>query len=126
MLGALWALWHAPLRWPYSPEENIGFGFWVVAGAFILTWVYNCTGGSLLPVLLLHASVDMVPSIIPPRTETEVLLYYGLTCLTALFLVWHSPNLGDHPQPHGLGPSGEGSPATLVHHERQRARRRWP
>ncbi len=69
ILGVLWGLWHLPLF--LIPGYNgAGTGFvgisvpfiaFVIAAtamAFIFTWVFNNTRGSLLLAMLLHASVN--------------------------------------------------------------------
>lgn len=69
ILGVLWGLWHLPLF--LIPGYNgagsdfvgitvpfIGFVIAVTAIAFIFTWVFNNTRGSLLLAMLLHASIN--------------------------------------------------------------------
>jgi membrane protease YdiL (CAAX protease family) len=69
LLGALWAFWHLPVY--LVPGYNgagtsfagiiIPFVEFVISGmaiAVIFTWVFNNTRGSLLLVMLLHASLD--------------------------------------------------------------------
>ncbi len=58
LLGLLWAFWHLP-NLVLQPNGAATFGLWFLAtmvNAFVLTWVYNCTGGSVLLVILLHAT----------------------------------------------------------------------
>jgi uncharacterized protein len=58
LLGLLWAFWHLP-NLVLQPGGAATFGLWFLAtmvNAFVLTWVYNCTGGSVLLVILLHAT----------------------------------------------------------------------
>ncbi|MFN8467334.1 MAG: type II CAAX endopeptidase family protein [Caldilineaceae bacterium] len=58
LLGLLWAFWHLP-NLVLQPTGAATFGLWFLAtmvNAFVLTWVYNCTGGSVLLVILLHAT----------------------------------------------------------------------
>ena len=70
ILAVLWALWHLPI-FVFLPGYNgtasgfsgflIGFGGFtiaVIAFAIIFTWVFNNTRGSLLLVILLHASIN--------------------------------------------------------------------
>jgi hypothetical protein len=56
----VWAGWHLPAFF-YLPNYRAmgvavvpGFALGVVAGAILLTWLYNSTGGSLLAVILWH------------------------------------------------------------------------
>ena len=58
LLSLLWAFWHLP-NLVLQPSGTATFGLWFLAtmvNAFVLTWVYNCTGGSVLLVILLHAT----------------------------------------------------------------------
>ncbi|MFC5366321.1 CPBP family intramembrane glutamic endopeptidase [Salinirubrum litoreum] len=58
-VGLVWAVWHLPLF--YIPSETIyydspflGFAVSITLLSVLMTWVYNSTDGSLLPVLLMH------------------------------------------------------------------------
>jgi len=57
----------------------------------ILTWVYNSTGGSLLMVVLLHATVNLPMTLfideLGSRATLPVLLYFGLTVVAAIVVV---------------------------------------
>jgi membrane protease YdiL (CAAX protease family) len=66
ILGVLWGLWHLPLFLVHPVYNRAVIAFILLPlGAFVLstmaiaiifTWVFNHTQGSLLPVMLLHAS----------------------------------------------------------------------
>jgi membrane protease YdiL (CAAX protease family) len=65
ILGLLWALWHAPLvllpEW--RNELPIGaflilYPLYILALTVIFTWVYNSAAGSLLVIIVLHASFN--------------------------------------------------------------------
>jgi len=62
MIGVIWGFWHAPLYWTgiYSGgiEEMLGRLLWTIPLAFLFTWVYKHTQGSLLMSILLHTSVN--------------------------------------------------------------------
>jgi membrane protease YdiL (CAAX protease family) len=67
VLGLLWGFWHLAV---YLPDDIATFGLagglaqfatfvvFSVALAFVFTWVYNNTEGSLLLAMLLHLSVN--------------------------------------------------------------------
>jgi membrane protease YdiL (CAAX protease family) len=64
-LGILWAFWHLPYFWmPQwgTPKDTLVDIVWFVladiALTIIYTWVFNNTKGSLLMVILMHASND--------------------------------------------------------------------
>src|SRR5215204_3682974 len=65
LLAPIWALWHLPLwvagwlQGTQSPALYPAFFVSTFAFSVLLTWVYNSTGGSLLMVVLLHATVNL-------------------------------------------------------------------
>lgn len=67
LIGVVWAVWHVPLQW-------LGVGFdgpfaifvaSTVALSVLLGWLYDGTGGSVLPVVIAHAAID-APSVLSP------------------------------------------------------------
>jgi hypothetical protein len=68
----------------------------IIAGSVILTWVYNSTGGSLLMVVLLHATINLpLTLLITPlgsQMTLPLLLYFGLEVVAAIVVViWAGP-----------------------------------
>lgn len=64
LVATAWGLWHLPM---YARQMSEGartpiLFAWFVVGTFplsvIFTWLYNRTGRRLLPVIVLHASID--------------------------------------------------------------------
>jgi membrane protease YdiL (CAAX protease family) len=58
-VAVVWAVWHAPLlgaefAWEIVPPFLLS----VVAAAFVLAWVFNSAGGSVLLPMLMHATVN--------------------------------------------------------------------
>ncbi len=63
ILGLLWAFWHAPAffyNYDLSLISAVSFVVSIVAGALVLTWLYNSTGGSVLATALWHGSFNAV------------------------------------------------------------------
>lgn len=63
ILGLLWALWHFPLFWtgiwtPPTLANMIMFTLMITAVTIIMTWVFNHARGSLLIMILMHASFN--------------------------------------------------------------------
>ncbi len=60
IVGTLWALWHVPLFfWADNPMSHYPFGVWfvsTVANAFVYTWLFNSTGGSVTAVAVYHVA----------------------------------------------------------------------
>jgi membrane protease YdiL (CAAX protease family) len=95
ILAPIWALWHLPLWLTGAPTSTPTFyaAFVVSAFAFsvILTWVYNSTGGSLLMVVLLHATANLPITLaigdLGSRATAPVLLFWGLMVVAAIVVV---------------------------------------
>jgi membrane protease YdiL (CAAX protease family) len=95
IIGPIWALWHLPLWLTGDPVQTaifyVPFFFSVIALSVILTWVYNSTGGSLLMVVLLHATYNLPVTLsiddLGSRATVPVLLYFGLLVVAAIVVV---------------------------------------
>lgn len=89
-IGVVWALWHLPLWFvPGSTQGEIPFGWYTVATvamAVIFTWLFNSTGGSLLPVTLLHASVQVTNVLLPVLPSTGSAVIYKLSAVATTLL----------------------------------------
>jgi membrane protease YdiL (CAAX protease family) len=77
VLGAIWAAWHLPLFFlAGTGSDGQSFPIYllqVMALSVAMTWLYWKTGGSLLLVMLMHASVNnttgLVPAAVPGATD---------------------------------------------------------
>jgi membrane protease YdiL (CAAX protease family) len=81
ILGSIWTLWHGPLLIGMLQEA----GLWrmllrILMIGISFTWLYNRTDGSLLAVMLLHASWNTALAFLP---RTDVFLSLMMTLLTA-------------------------------------------
>ena len=63
-----WAIWHLPL-FAFSagmsamrPAEMLGWAVSILAGAFLMTFVFNASAGSVLVVALFHGTLDILIS----------------------------------------------------------------
>lgn len=57
IVSVLWALWHLPnALFGQGPAETLAHLLATVVNGFVLAWVYNSTGGSVLIVMLLHGA----------------------------------------------------------------------
>ena len=66
IVGVLWGLWHLPLLFLAGSMSEYPFLWFIiiVANAFIYTWIYNSTKGSILLVALFHVSGNIVGAFI--------------------------------------------------------------
>jgi membrane protease YdiL (CAAX protease family) len=95
LIAPIWALWHLPLWLTGEPGRTptLYTGFLVSAFALsiISTWVYNSTGGSLLMVVLAHATVNLPLTLVRDDLGAQatgpVLLYFGLLIVAAIVVV---------------------------------------
>ena len=95
IIGVIWGLYHLPLSFTgsafRSPSIFIPFFISTIALSVILTWVYNSTGGSLLLVVLLHATANLpirlLYEALGSRVTVPVLLYFGLMVVAAIVVV---------------------------------------
>jgi membrane protease YdiL (CAAX protease family) len=71
ILGVIWGVWHLPMA--FAPRTGalisqvplLLFGIDILASTFVYTWVFNNTRGSVLLVLLLHASTNTAAMFLP-------------------------------------------------------------
>lgn len=94
IVGMLWATWHLPLFF-FGQSDTLGQSFplyflQVTALSVAMAWLYWRTGGSLLLVMLLHATVndtkDIVPSAVPGATNALSLSASLVGWMTVAFL----------------------------------------
>ena len=85
ILGVLWGLWHLPayfgplaLTGPDATFLITGITFveyliGIIGFSFVMSWVFNNTGGSVLMAILLHAVLDAAPAfaVLSPSTKTD-------------------------------------------------------
>ena len=88
IVGVLWGLWHLPLFfWVGNPMSEYPFLPWfigTVAGAFIYTWLYNSTKGSILLVALFHIALNTFGIVV---SGVSIIVLAILYCLVAIALV---------------------------------------
>ena len=76
LLGVIWALWHLPLFFLHgSGSDGQSFPIYllhVTALSVAMSWLYWKTEGSLLLVMLMHASVNNTTGIVPAAAPNAV------------------------------------------------------
>jgi membrane protease YdiL (CAAX protease family) len=101
ILGALHTIWHLPMFITGDiPPSNILI---IMSGAVLITWLFNHTKGSVLMIMLLHASVNFWVGIFNPLIagadaagqETWLALVYVATAVILVLLT--GPNLTRKP-----------------------------
>jgi uncharacterized protein len=86
IVGTLWALWHLPLIFLAGPmsEYPLLWFIIIVTNAFIYTWIYNSTKGSILLVALFHGSLNIFDAFITGVSPVADAL---LNCVVAIVLI---------------------------------------
>lgn len=86
IVGTLWGLWHLPLFFLAGAMSEYPFLWFIsiVADAFVYTWIYNSTKGSILLVALLHGSGNIASAFIP---GVSPIIYALVNCVAAIILV---------------------------------------
>lgn len=93
LLSIAWASWHLPAFF-YVPSYVAlglrvlpGFFLGILAGAIVLTWLYNSSHGSVLAVVLWHASFNFV-SASPNAGGFVAAVTSTLVMVWAVVIVW--------------------------------------
>ena len=88
LLGVIWALWHLPLFFlPGSGSDDQSFLIYlmyVTTLSVVIGWLYWKTNGSLLLVMVMHASVNNTNGIVPARLPHAV----DVLSLEASVMMW--------------------------------------
>jgi membrane protease YdiL (CAAX protease family) len=90
LIGAVWAAWHTMM---FALQGNTGLLFLaaaanILAGSFVLTWLYNRTGGSLAIAVVAHLGAHLNnPSHALPGNPTSFLVYTAAIGVAACALL---------------------------------------
>lgn len=114
LLGVIWAVWHVPLfllpHTDVTGQPFIVFAVAVTALSVAMTWLWWRTGGSLLPVMVMHAAVNNTTGIVPSFQDGNVgtplmaLLTAGVLWGSAALLLFLMPSKASG-APEGAGRS---------------------
>jgi len=93
LLSLGWAGWHLPAFF-YLPSYTAmglaiipGFFLGILAGAIVLTWLYNSSGGSVIAAGLWHASFNFVTAS-PSAGAVTAAITSTLVMVWAVVIVW--------------------------------------
>ena len=91
-------LWHLPLTLTSGDPSAGTFSGWYLLGitgeAVLYTWLFNCTGGSLLLVLLLHTAMS-ITGLFLAATDGNAVIGVALTWLAVLAILLRARRRGD-------------------------------
>jgi membrane protease YdiL (CAAX protease family) len=115
VLGLGWGVWRLPFH--VAPGQQPGaVAAWMLVGAIpltvLFTWVWNRSGGRLLPVILLNASTEAVLTAgfgaLPDGDLRPLMLWDAVLFVVALVVLWREgPALGRNRPPAAAVPIRE-------------------
>ena len=92
VLAVVWALWHLP-NLLFGGWTGTSYALWLVgtlAVAFVYTWLFNNTGGSILLAALLHAAINMssglVLDLLPGMEDAFGVQLYGAVAIACVIV----------------------------------------
>ncbi|WP_169735721.1 CPBP family intramembrane glutamic endopeptidase [Intrasporangium oryzae] len=103
ILAAAWAGWHVPQFFylrsykDFPPAMVPVFVFGLLAGAVVLTWLYNGTGGSILAVAVWHALYNLTGATRAAGSgalSAVMWTFVVVTALALLVLEWRASRAG--------------------------------
>jgi membrane protease YdiL (CAAX protease family) len=88
------------LFWLGVPRN--GTGSFALYAVLVLGWLYDRSGGSVLPAVLLHTGVNTSGSVVPATMETletfplatDIAGTAGMVVLAAVLVTWGQPRYG--------------------------------
>jgi uncharacterized protein len=87
VLALLWAAWHLP-NLLFGGWTGASYALWLtltIASAFVYTWLFNNTAGSILFAAMLHAAINMgsglVTGLVPGLEDASNVQMYGAAAI---------------------------------------------
>jgi membrane protease YdiL (CAAX protease family) len=123
ILGILWSLWHLPLFFIAGTfQSHISFLIFAISTtgyAFLITWIYNHTRGSVLLTLLFHTALNTTEFFLPFSLDANwlgaavvwlaVLIVVVVTGPTLFSLRASTLRVPAQSEPEAISAGGEGS-----------------
>jgi uncharacterized protein len=101
VVGAMWALWHAPLFWIVDTFIHLGVGgtigwlFGLLSGSVFLAWLYRGSGRSILIVALWHTAFNFTSATAASAgataAVTSTLVMVAAAVILCLPSTWRGP-----------------------------------
>jgi membrane protease YdiL (CAAX protease family) len=92
VLAVVWSGWHLP-NLLFGGWTGASYALWLVgtlAVAFVYTWLFNNTGGSILLAALLHAAINissgLVLDLVPGMEDEFGVQLYGAVAITCVIV----------------------------------------
>lgn len=85
ILTVLWILWHLPgFFYVFDRTIALGWAIGLFAGAIVLTWLFNSSGGSVLLVAIWHGGFNFISA----SSAGDGLLAMAITILVMIWAVF--------------------------------------
>jgi uncharacterized protein len=94
LLGAAWALWHAPLFFipgyyaDGAPPDPVLFTVAILVHSVLYTWIYNHTRRSVLAAILFHFMINFVGMLVEGVAWVEW-MRTAIAAVIALIAIWY-------------------------------------
>jgi hypothetical protein len=93
--GTVWAIWHAPFVWFTGYYANTTFNpelYWwlpmIVCQTLLIVQVYNCTGRSILAVLIFHGMMNFTGEWLRISPDMYPFMLTGNLLAAVLLVLW--------------------------------------
>jgi uncharacterized protein len=88
IIGVIWGSWHLPLIFAYGHNLAIAI-ISIVCHSILMGWILNSTKGSMLMMLLFHASINVGVNILSPGHDSVIMLIItvGVTGLVVINMI---------------------------------------
>jgi uncharacterized protein len=86
IIGVIWGFWHLPLIFAYGHNLVIAIVS-IVCHSILMGWILNSTKGSMLMMLLFHASINVGVNMLSPGHESVIMLI--ITVVVTGLVVFH-------------------------------------
>jgi uncharacterized protein len=73
IIGIIWGFWHLPLIFAYGHNLVIAI-LSIVCHSILMGWILNSTKGSMLMMLLFHASINVGLNMLSPGHDSVIML----------------------------------------------------
>lgn len=100
IIGVLWGAWHLPVLIGRDLLSIVAFALLAIGLSMLFTWLFNGSGGSLIPVLLFHATQNweegfetLFPSLVGTEWELVSTLSLLVIGVGAGVVVWRNGRL---------------------------------
>lgn len=104
ILGLVWACWHVPAFFYKDTYRAMGLGgfplllLFILAASPVFTWLYNSTRGSLLMVIVFHATFDFLSVSRAGGGTVAAVMSAGVMIWAVLVVILFKPKNLSHEQ----------------------------